>query len=182
MSRLLIEHVLPRAIVQSWSLPGALVKETQKIVWRSDWNSVRLFRRFSSKIFSFSCFLMFSSFDAVAGAFPARPLVRIFLPEVFRTLFSACVESHTRRIRCALASPTASFDCTIFKRPNARSTLRSRALRSPVARFKRLLFHSFARAGWRRLAGVTRSYPRHQCDSVNLIKYRMIECVPKTRT
>ena len=49
MSRLLIEHVLPRAIVQSWSLPGALVKETQKIVWRSDWNSVRLFRRFFLK-------------------------------------------------------------------------------------------------------------------------------------
>ena len=49
MSRLLIERVLPRAIVQSWSLPGALVKETQKIVWRSDWNSVRLFRRFFLK-------------------------------------------------------------------------------------------------------------------------------------
>jgi len=140
------------------------------------------FGGFSSKIFSFSCFLMFSSFDAVAGAFPARPLVRIFLPlEVFRTLFSACVESHTRRIRCALASPTASFDCTIFKRPK-------RALNTPfagVALSRRALQTSslpLLRPRGRRLAGVTRSYPRHQCDSVNLIAYRMIECVPKTRT
>lgn len=46
MTRLLIEHVLPRAVVQSWNLPRALVKEAQKIVRSFNWSSVRIFRRF----------------------------------------------------------------------------------------------------------------------------------------
>lgn len=122
MSRLLIEHVLPRAIVQSWSLPGALVKETQKIVWRSDWNSVRLFRRFFLKNLFIQLFFDVFFLRCRHRCLP-RPTSGPHIPSgsVSNPFFSACVESHTRRIRCALASPTASFDCTIFKRPNARS-------------------------------------------------------------
>ena len=183
MSRLLIEHVLPRAIVQSWSLPGALVKETQKIVWRSDWNSVRLFRRFFLKNLFIQLFFDVFFLRCRRSPVPSPP--DLWSAYSFRKCFEPFplrVSSRTRAVSDVLSRHRPPRSIVQFSNvPNARSTLRSRALRSPVARFKRLLFHSFARAD-ARLAGVTRSYPRHQCDFVNLIASRMIECVPKTRT
>lgn len=179
MSRLLIEHVLPRAIVQSWSLPGALVKETQKIVWRSDWNSVRLFRRFFLKnlfiqlffdVFFLRCRRRCLPRPTSGPHIPSGSVWKCFEP------FSLRVSSRTRAVSDVLSRHRPPRSIVQFSNvPTRALTLRSRALRSPVARFKSLLFHSFARAGWRRLAGVTRSYPRHQCDSVNLIAYIMIE-------
>lgn len=188
MTRLLIEHVLPRAVVQSWNLPRALVKETQKIVRSFNWSSVRLFRRFflGHRFTHFFFNVVFIrrhrrrlSRSTSGPHSPARAssFGRCFEP------FPLRVSSRTRAVSDVLSRHRPPRSIVQFSNvPTRALTLRSRALRSPVARFKSLLFHSFARAGWRRLAGVTRSYPRHQCDSVNLIPYRMIECVPKTRT
>ena len=151
MSRLLIEHVLPRAIVQSWSLPGALVKETQKIVWRSDWNSVRLFRRFFLKNLFIQLFFDVFFLRCRHRCLP-RPTSGPHIPSgsVSNPFLCVCRVAHAPYPMCSRVTDRL-VRLYNFQTSQHALTLRSRALRSPVARFKRLLFHSFARAdaGWR---------------------------------
>ena len=181
MSRLLIEHVLPRAIVQSWSLPGALVKETQKIVWRSDWNSVRLFRRFFLKNLFIQLFFDVFFLRCRRRCLP-RPTSGPHIPSgsVSNPFLCVCRVAHAPYPMCSRVT-----DRLVRLYNFQTSQTRAHTPFAGVALSRRALQTSslpLLRPRGRRLAGVTRSYPRHQCDSVNLIAHIMIECVPKNRT